>query len=462
MRLITALILSLGASDPGPPASEACDAVNGCSGDPLGDLIVESSRRSAAPLRLPKVGIIAADDLEPSRELLAIVRRDLELSFEVDLVEVGEAGEAGEPVAMGKPGEPEPADSAPTMPAAAGEGSALSSSAHDRWRRAGAEMVILLRAEPSSSGPLLHAQLLDMSAEDDDGPVFKRSQPAPEAEGRRPAHRLSDALLGAITGYTGPFASSLAFVQTRKGARRVVTLDADGRGLRVRSPEHHLALSPAFGPEGALYWAASVDRGSYRLYREGVSTPVAVPVRGSIYGVGFSFDRRVIALSIADGEGLRVYSGAADTTELSLSSAVPMAVHPAFTPTGTVVYAGAVGRRQRIYVGKRAVSPRELSASAPDICRHPEGVRLVYGVATARRESLVVSDENGREAPQLLRSSARRTYPACSPDGRVVAFFSTGEGGAGPGLYLMRVDGRRPAKKIADAVGDSLRWARMP
>ena len=460
MRLITALILSLGASNPGPPTREACDAVSGCSGDPLGDLIVESSRRPLAPLRLPKVGIIAADELEPSRELVAIVRRDLELSFEVDLVELGQPGE---PVDLVEPGSGEPSEaSAPTIPAAAGEGSAPSSSAHDGWRRAGAEMVILLRAEESSGGPLLHAQLLDMTAEDDDGPVFKRSQPAPEAEGRRPAHRLSDALLGAITGYTGPFASSLAFVQTRKGGRRVVTLDADGQGLRVRSPKHHLALSPAFGPEGALYWAASVDRGSYRLYREGGSTPVAVPVRGSIYGVGFSFDRQVIALSIADGEGLRVYSGAADISGLSLSSAVPMAVHPAFTPTGAVVYAGAVGRRQRIYVGKRAVSPRELSASAPDICRHPEGTRLVYGVATARRESLVVSDENGREAPQLLRSSARRTYPACSPDGRVVAFFSTGEGGAGPGLYLMRVDGRRPAKKIADAVGDSLRWARMP
>jgi len=44
----------------------------------------------------------------------------------------------------------------------------------------------------------------------------------------------------------------------------------------------------------------------------------------------------------------------------------------------------------------------------------------------------------------------------------VIAFFSSDEGGAGPSLCLMRVDGRRPPKKIAYVTGDSLRWARTP
>ena len=48
----------------------------------------------------------------------------------------------------------------------------------------------------------------------------------------------------------------------------------------------------------------------------------------------------------------------------------------------------------------------------------------------------------------------------CSPDGRLVAFFSRRTSGDGPGLYVMRTDGWR-AQKIADVVGDSLQWSRQ-
>ncbi|MCA9638560.1 MAG: PD40 domain-containing protein, partial [Myxococcales bacterium] len=70
--------------------------------------------------------------------------------------------------------------------------------------------------------------------------------------------------------------------------------------------------------------------------------------------------------------------------------------------------------------------------------------------------------ERGRDPVRLTRGRGRNSAPACSPDGRLIAFFSTRKRGDGPGLYLMRVDGRRPAKKIANVVGDSLRWARVP
>jgi hypothetical protein len=74
---------------------------------------------------------------------------------------------------------------------------------------------------------------------------------------------------------------------------------------------------------------------------------------------------------------------------------------------------------------------------------------------------LVASDESGGRLVRLTQSRGRNNYPACSPDGRLVAFFSTRKSDEGPGLYIMRIDGRRP-KRISTLVGDSLRWARLP
>ncbi|MEZ4381190.1 MAG: hypothetical protein R3A79_07565 [Nannocystaceae bacterium] len=454
LRLALALGLTLvGFAAPAAAAPTPAEVGAAEADDLLGDLIVAASKRPTPALRLPKVGVEAPAEGALAGALAALVRRDLELSFEVDLVAA-------------------PAIAAAVADGGADEGAAATSAGFvDRWRGAGAEFVVRTSAEVSDAQTVLSVALVDLT--EGDVPVFKRSiSGGPELRARDVGHRLVDALLGALTGYSGPFASELAFVRTRGGERQIVTIDADGEGLRARSPAEQLALSPAFGPGHVLYWAASVDRGRYNLYRDGDPEPLRLEgaPRGSIYGVAFSEDRTKLALSLAADGGVRVYVGgvaeaparAVEVRPLGASRDLALALHPVFTPRGGVAFAGSIGRRQRIYVDGRPASPRELSAAAPTLCRHPEGTRLVYAVVHGEREVLAVSDERGREAPHILRGGKRRSYPACSPDGRLVAFFSTGEGSAGPGLYLMRVDGRRPPRKIADATGDSLRWARIP
>jgi len=185
-------------------------------------------------------------------------------------------------------------------------------------------------------------------------------------------------------------------------------------------------------------------------------------VIGSIYGVAFSDDRSQIALAIAvDGE-VRVFVGPADLSTLEPRSSLPLALHPVFSPRGQIAYAGTARVLQRIYLEGRAISDRGLVAAAPTFCRSPAGTRVVYSVAVGAREDLIATDERGGDTVRLTSGKGKNRFPACSPDGRLVAFFSDRKGGEGPGLYLMRVDGRRPPKKIADAVGDTLRWARAP
>ena len=53
---------------------------------------------------------------------------------------------------------------------------------------------------------------------------------------------------------------------------------------------------------------------------------------------------------------------------------------------------------------------------------------------------------------RLTQDQGSNTYPACSPDGRMVAFFSTRGG-----LYLSNPQGQNQ-QKIASVTGESLRW----
>jgi TolB protein len=54
---------------------------------------------------------------------------------------------------------------------------------------------------------------------------------------------------------------------------------------------------------------------------------------------------------------------------------------------------------------------------------------------------------------RLTQDQGSNTYPACSPDGRTIAFFSTRGG-----LFAMDPRGRNQQMIATGAMGESLRW----
>ena len=60
---------------------------------------------------------------------------------------------------------------------------------------------------------------------------------------------------------------------------------------------------------------------------------------------------------------------------------------------------------------------------------------------------------------RLTQNQASNTAPACSPDGRLLAFFSTRN--KAPGMYLMSLK-RFKTQKLSSQHGESLRWAALP
>ncbi len=147
----------------------------------------------------------------------------------------------------------------------------------------------------------------------------------------------------------------------------------------------------------------------------------------------------------------------------------PFANHPAFGPLGKLAYVAGTPV-QRIYIDGKPISPAGFMASAPVFCDTPQGLLVLYTVGVGAGADVIASDSNGGSIRRLTQHQGANTYAACSPDGRLVAFFSTGKrkpsaaSGANDdptaGLFIMPIQRPWLAKKISGEVGEALRWER--
>jgi TolB protein len=398
--------------------------------DLLGNIVVVAG----AGRPLPKIGVLPS--LAPEMEdvtVRSVARRDLELSGEFEVL---------------------PDSAAP-------DGVYLSDTPVDvkAWAAKGVEAVVKVSGRPLAGGKAeLRAQAFFVNK--GAAPVFDKRFSVPASALRQESHRLTDLVIGALTGQSGGFASHMTFASGGGKLRRVYAIDADGNDPKVVSPPDQQAIAPTFGPGDELWYAGSAGEGAPFLPRIAGGGLVPIGQKGSVYGLAFSRDKKKIALSIGVEDTVKVFVGP-EPMSIAPASEIGMAMHPAFSPSGKLAFSGEGKYGQRIYVDGKAASPEGLNASAPVFCNHPDGVKLVYQVGVGKNTDLVSSGETGGGLSRLTQNQGRNSYPACSPDGRLVAFFSTRTGGEGPGLYVMRVDGGRP-KRVSSLLGDSLRWDALP
>jgi TolB protein len=427
----TLVVLMATAALGAPPAQTPAGVSPAQTEDLLGNLVVTAG----AVRKLPRLGLVPSLSFDPADVTLrSVVRRDLDLCGEVELL---------------------PEESAP-------EGDYFESAPVDvtAWAGKGAEAVIRVSSRKTAPAEVeLRGEVYFVNR--GGSPVFDKRLRAPVAEVRIESHRIADLLIGALTGQAGGFASRMTFASGRGTLRRIYTIDADGHGADAISPPSALAFASAFGKKDEVYYSASANYGEYMIYTA-AGALVPLPVKGSVYGIGFSKDGSQVAVSIGVGSTLKLFTGPDFASIRPLHDAIGMVLHPTFTPSGKLAFAGEGRYGQRIYVDGKPISPSTLFASSPTFCSHPDGVRAIFAVRSGRGTDLVATGELGGPLVRLTQSQGSNGSPACSPDGRLVAFFSTRTTGEGPGLYLMRADGTRP-KRISTLLGDSLRWgARSP
>jgi len=290
-------------------------------------------------------------------------------------------------------------------------------------------------------------------------PAFRAVVPTATTEVRAASHRLVDQLLGALTGRPGGFASEMVYAEKVGRWRRVFAIDSDGFDLHGVGPTNATAISPAFGPAGNIFYGLSDDYAPFRVVMGPTAKPVPISVPGSVMGLAFNSDRTHMALTVMTEGESKLWIG--DRGRFTPMASPPFANHPVFGPLGKIAYVAGTPV-QRVYIDGKAISPPGFMASAPVFCDTPQGLLLVYTVGVGAGADIISTDTNGGSLRRLTQHEGANTYAACSPDGRLVAFFSTGKRGQGAGLFIMPIQRPWLAKKISSEVGESLRWESLP
>jgi TolB protein len=429
---ITLLLLSAPAHAQAPASAPTPAAP---SQDVLGEFVVTGVTRGE---RLPRIAILPslAPDLEDVI-VRGVVRRDFELTGMFEVLSDSKAP-------PGLYGFSDPVD----VPA---------------WQKLGAEAIVKVAARaqgPHKIQVFGLAYFLNVGKD----PVFEKTLVVDKADARVTAHRVTDALLGALTGRPGGFASELAFSGKWARTRRIFRMDSDGHGLTPVTEPADTAIAPTFGRENRILYSLSSNYSPFGLmeFFHATHKPVALPFSTSIYGSAFNKDQTKLAIAVSENKKSTIYVGNPDGSGMTKVSTTELATRPVFSPSGKLAWVGgdATPGSQRIYVDGKAVSPAGFTAASPNFCDTEDGIRLVYAVAVGGdRQDLVMSDEKGGGMLRLTQGQGSNSYPACSPDGRLLAFFSTRNNA--PSVWLMSLKSFK-AQPITATEGESLTWAALP
>ncbi len=324
------------------------------------------------------------------------------------------------------------------------EGSSIEPSS---WRNIGAEGVV--KGNLSQRGSQVHAEFRLYVVSRGADAVLKKEYDVAANSIRGAVHQFDNEVVKYFTGTAGSFGGRLVFsATTGRGQKGIFSIESDGQGLGRLPAVSNVALAPAAGP-GGVYYAGGLPDGSYQLFK--VGNPAAVLKHaGLVFGVAFG--GRKMALVISQNGQSDIWTGGADGSGLTKVTNGGLNTHPAFGPGGQLAYVSNSGGNPQIFVDGKRASFRGTYNMAPVFCNDPEGQKLLFMGRDGASWDIFSADLGGGNMKRLTQDQGSNTYPACSPDGRMVAFFSTRGG-----LFISNPLGQNQ-QKIASVTGESLRW----
>ncbi len=436
MKLLGAGVLSLGAvaalftfpaiAQQAAPAPSASSAPLPTAASPTGGAVtqvfVSGGNRALFKIALPPI----VGDTDTSKTVVETAGRDFQLSSMFQVLD--------------------PQSFTANL---AAEGTGIEPSS---WRNVGAEGVV--KGTSVMRGANVHLELrLFVVSRGAEAVLKKEYDVAPGAGVRGAVHQFDNEVVKWFTGSAGSFGTRLVFsATTGRGQKGIFSVDSDGQGLGRLQAVSNVALAPAIGPGGGVYYSAGLADGTYSLFR--VGNPVAVMKHaGLIFGVAFGGGK--MALVISQNGQSDIYTGSPDGGgALAKVTAGGLNTHPSFGANGQLAYVSNQGGSPQVYVEGKRVSWRGTYNMAPVWCNDPEGTKILFMGRDGSTWDIFSVDPGGSAASmkRLTQDQGSNMYPACSPDGRTAAFFSTRGG-----LFTSNVQGLNQ-QKIAPVQGESLRW----
>ncbi len=324
-----------------------------------------------------------------------------------------------------------------------------------QWRSIGARGVV--KAEAVATGDQLRLEMRFYEVSAGAEPAVSRTFEGPKVDARRFAHRFANEILAHLTGRGGVFGTKLLFARaTGPGCKDIFHVDMDGFGLTRITKAGTINLLPAWGPAESIFYT-SFKRMKPEIFRHGQETPIfGHPGMNSGVQMAPSGDRMAVVLS-RDGNP-EIYTARPDGSDLRrLTNHPGIDVSPAFSPDG----------RQIAFVSNRGGSPQIYLMSAeggdarritfagtynqqPTWCGGPDPTIVFTGRDETTFDLFRVTTQGAMT--RLTQDQGRNMDPACSPDGRMVAFYSSRGG-----VYVMNQYGYHQTL-VLRGHAESIRW----
>jgi TolB protein len=291
---------------------------------------------------------------------------------------------------------------------------------------------------------------------------------------RRLAHRISDQIYKALTGFEGYFDTRIVFINEsgNKSARvkKLAIMDQDGFNPRTLPVQGDLLLTPRFSPTSNEVTFLSFGTGVPRVYIYNIDTNQKEIV-GDFPNMSFApryspnGNSIVMSLQSDDGANSNIYEMNLQTRQLrQLTNVAAINTAPSYAPDGSAIaFESDRGGSQQIYVmGAGGGEANRISFGKGRYSTpvwSPDGKWIAFTKNGGGKFSIGVMKPDG-SGERILTEGYHNEGPTWAPNSRVIMFFreSGGENG-GPQLYSVDVTGYNEQKVPTPEFSSDPAWS---
>jgi TolB protein len=323
----------------------------------------------------------------------------------------------------------------------------------NNWRQVQAKALVTGQVTQSGSKVQIAFKLFDVNSQQF---LAGEALSGSSKNARRIAHRISDIIYKALTGYDGYFDTRVVFIHEEgpkdQRVKKLAIMDQDGFNARTLPVGGDLILTPRFSPNSNEITFMSFGTDAPRVYIYNIDTrqkEIVGDFSNMSFAPRFTPDGQSIVMSLQsdDGRNSNIFQMDLRSKNLrQLTNTAAINTAPCFSPDGgRLVFESDRGGTQQIYMmgadgsGQDRISFGKGRYSTP--VWSPDGKWIAFTKQAGGKFSIGVMQPDG-SGERILTEGYHNEAPTWSPNSRVVMFFreSGGESG-GPQLHSVDVSG---------------------
>ncbi len=274
------------------------------------------------------------------------------------------------------------------------------------------------------------------------------------------AHRVSNAIIEAVTGEQGIFSTRFAAVNARSGNKEIYLVDIDGHGAIPITRNGSINLQPNWSPTGSSLVYTSYRAGNPDLYvtdltnastrrvsaRKGLNTGGTFSPLGDVIAATLSLDGNSDIYTLAPASGKQI---------ARLTTTPGIDTSPAYSPDGSrIAFVSERSGGAQIYVmnadGSEVKRVTFHGSHNTDPAWSPDGKRLAY-VSRDGRFDVFTCGIDGRGVVRITQGQGDNEDPSWSPNGQNIG-YTTSRTGAGQ-IWISTADGYHHVQITQDKGG---------